>query len=124
MDKLYKVLIGNQSCHGGKYIWSLPSLSNDKWLPGDWNSVDGKLSLCSTGLHVTSKPSLWWKDGCTVYEVQIEGELGGKDEETSKFVYPRVRLISPVKMISIPGGWAIEQDEMKSSGWSDPIKLT
>jgi hypothetical protein len=121
---LYKVLVNGKSCHGGsdKYIWALPSMINNIWTPGEWNVFDGKMVICVSGLHVTEQPSLWWKDGCMVYEVEVDGELGGKDEEKSKFVYSRVRLLRQVKMINIAGGWKIEQNESKSSGWSDPIK--
>lgn len=120
--KFYKVLVGSQSCHGGKYTWDLPSESSGLYTPSIWNTYVAKLELCSKGLHVTTNPSLWWKDGCTVYEVKVEGECGGKDEKKSKFVYPRVQLLRPVKMINIDGGWKIEQDEKKSSGWSEPFK--
>lgn len=117
-EKYYKVLVDGKSCHGGDLIWSLPTENN----PGDWQSVDGKIVLCSNGLHVTTNPVHWWKDGCTVYEVEIDGEIGGRNDEKAKIVVPKVRLIKAVNSLIIDGEWKIIQDESKSSGWSDPIK--
>lgn len=117
-EKYYKVLVDGKSCHGGNLEWSLPTEGK----PGDWHSVDGKIILCQNGLHVTTNPSHWWKDGCTVYEVEIEGEIGGREDSKAKIVVPKVRLLAVVNVIKIDGKWEIIQDESKSSGWSDPVK--
>lgn len=116
--KYYKVLVDGKSCHGGTFTWSLPTED----MPGDWNSVEGAIKLCENGLHVTTNPNHWWKDGCTVYEVEIDGEIGGRDDAKAKIVVPKVRLLVAVKSLMIDGKWTITQDESKSSGWSDPIK--
>lgn len=105
-DKYYKVLVGGKSCHGGDMTWSLPS---DKE-PGEWHAVDGKIVLCQTGLHVTTDPNHWWKDGCSVYEVEIDGEIGGRDDEKAKIVVPKARLLTLVKVLKIDGKWQIEQE--------------
>lgn len=127
----YKVLVGGASCHGGLYMWSLPTVTEHLlgeqgltpiWKAGEWATFDGKTSLCSSGFHVTTNPSLWWKDGCIVYAAEVDG-IGGKDEEKSKIVVARVRLLHAVPMIKIDKGWQIKQDETKSSGWSDPEKV-
>ncbi len=117
-EKYYKVLVDGKSCHGGNLVWSLPTETE----PGDWQSVDGDIVLCQNGLHVTTNPNHWWKDGCTVYEVEIDGEIGGRNDAKAKIVVPRVRLLRAVKSLIIDGEWKIIQDESKSSGWSDPIK--
>ena len=117
-EKYYKVLVDGKSCHGGDLIWSLPTETE----PGDWQEVSGTLILCERGLHVTTNPVHWWKDGCTVYEVEIDGEIGGRNDEKCKIVVPKVRLIKAVNSLIIDGKWEIIQDESKSSGWSDPIK--
>jgi hypothetical protein len=117
-EKYYKVLVDGKSCHGGNLIWSLPTDNK----PGDWHSVDGDIVLCQNGLHVTTNPTHWWKDGCTVYEVEIDGEIGGRDDAKSKIVVPKVRLLTTVELLIIDGKWKIMQDEFKSSGWSDPVK--
>ena|SRR5665213_2758393 len=118
-EKYYKVLVGGKSCHGGSLNWSLPVDGQ----PGDWQSVDGKIVLCQKGLHVTTDPNHWWKDGCTVYEVEIGGEIGGRDDAKAKIVVPKVRLLAAVNSLVIDGKWTIVQDESKSSGWSDPVKI-
>ena len=118
-EKYYKVLVDGKSCHGGDLVWSLPKDGN----PGDWQSVSGKITLCENGLHVTTNPTHWWKDGCTVYEVEIDGEIGGRNDAKCKIVVPKVRLIKAVNSLIIDGEWKIIQDESKSSGWSDPIKV-
>ena len=119
IEKYYKVLVDGKSCHGGNLAWSLPTQDQ----PGDWQSVDGEIILCQKGLHVTTNPTHWWKDGCTVYEVEIDGEIGGRNDEKCKLVVPKVRLIRAVNSLIIDGKWKIVQDESKSIGWSDPIKL-
>lgn len=118
-EKYYKVLVDGKSCHGGTLTWSLPVDGN----PGEWHNVDGKITLCENGLHVTTNPTHWWKDGCTVYEVEIDGEIGGRNDEKCKLVVPKVRLLVAVKSLIVDGKWQIIQDESKSSGWSDPVKV-
>ena len=118
LEKYYKVLVNGKSCHGGKFTWSLPTDDNF----GDWHFVDGDIILCQNGLHVTTDPSHWWKDGCIVYEAEVDGEIGGRDDSKSKIVVPKVRLIKEIKSLIIDGKWKIVQDESKSSGWSNPIK--
>ena len=118
-EQYYKVLVNGKSCHGGDLTWSLPD--GDK--PGDWHEVAGKIVICENGLHVTTNPVHWWKDGCTVYEVEIDGEIGGRNDEKAKIVVPKVRLIRVVNSLIVDGKWQIIQDESKSSGWSDPVKV-
>jgi hypothetical protein len=118
-EKYYKVLVNGKSCHGGNLTWSLPTDNG----PGDWHSVDGKIVICERGLHVTTNPNHWWKDGCTVYEAEIDGEIGGRIDAKAKIVVPRVRLLVPVNSLKIDGKWTIIQDKSKSSGWSDPVKI-
>lgn len=116
--KYYKVLVNGKSCHGGNLVWSLPT----ETAPGEWHSVEGAIILCSNGLHLTSDPNHWWKDGCTVYEAEIDGGIGGRDDSKAKVVVAKTRLLKAVTVIKIDGNWKITQDESRSSGWSDPVK--
>ena len=63
MDKLYKILVDEKSCHGGTLKWSLPQQGK----PGAWHSVEGPLSMCKTGMHLTMAPYQWYSWGCTSY---------------------------------------------------------
>ena len=80
--KLYKVLVDGKSCNGGKLEWSLPTLKGKKWIPGDWHTVEGELSMCSKGIHLTKQPyQFWYKWGCKVFEAEgkeIVSEQEGK----------------------------------------------
>lgn len=116
--KYYKVLVNGKSCHGGNLIWSLPTENAF----GEWHSVEGNIVLCSNGLHLTSDPNHWWKDGCTVYEAEIDGTIGDRDDSKAKVVVAKTRLLKAVSVIKIDGNWKITQDESRSSGWSDPVK--
>jgi hypothetical protein len=90
---LYKVLVAGKSCHGGSLTWSLPKRSGSKWTPGDWHDVP-TVSLCNSGLHLTSLPEAWWKDGATLYEVEAEGVVGNAAD--TKVAAKRVRLLREV----------------------------
>lgn len=118
-EKYYKVLVNGNSCHGGTLAWSLPTANQ----PGEWVAVDGDLALCARGLHVTTNPVHWWKDGCVVYEAEIDGAIAGRNDEKCKIVVPKVRLLRALNSLIIDGEWKIVQDESKSSGWSDPVKV-
>lgn len=122
----YKVLKGGQSCHGGRLTWSLPTS-----IPGEWHEVNGVLSLCQRGLHVTTEPGRWWVDGCEVFLAEYEGVQAPADdrerelaESKAKILARRVRLIRRVEMIEIEKGkWKVRQDESRSSGWADPERV-
>src|SRR5947207_13377532 len=85
-ETYYKILVDGSSCHGGSMKWSLPD--GDK--PGDWHEVPGKISLCSNGLHLTSRPIAWWKHGAEAYLAEV-GEIFGRDKD--KIVTNRARLL-------------------------------
>jgi hypothetical protein len=86
---LYKVLVAGRSCHGGDLAWSLPSNGE----PGSWHEV-ARVELCHSGLHLTSLPEAWWKEGATLYEAEAEGVVG--DDAAEKVAAKRVRLIREV----------------------------
>jgi hypothetical protein len=86
--KLYKVIRGGQSYHGGGFTWSLPK--GDE--PGDWHEHEGPLVLCQSGLHLTWDAPAWWEPGAEVYEVDAEG-LGDSRDDGAKVVARRVRLL-------------------------------
>ena len=86
---LYKVLVGGRSCHGGDLAWSLPADGK----PGDWHEV-ASTKMCERGLHLTSVPEAWWKDGAQLFEAEAEGLSG--DPASTKVVAKRARLVRPV----------------------------
>ena len=92
--KLYKVLVNGESCHGGNMVWDLPKqLKNGKWKPGKWHKVDGAISVCERGLHLTTDPSQWLVGGCSIYEAEARGI---KDWADNKCVCSSARLIKKV----------------------------
>ena len=90
--KLYKVLVGGASCHGGDLRWSLPKREGETWMPGEWHEVEGDLERCSNGLHLTSDPARWWKPNCEIFLVEAE-DFDGDEDEDAKVVARRVRLL-------------------------------
>ena len=93
--RYYKVLVGGRSCHGGEQEWSLP----DGETPGAWISVDGPLSMCSHGLHLTREPARWYKDGAVPYLAEYDGEV--LDDDGDKICCRRVRLLSACKWVDL-----------------------
>jgi hypothetical protein len=89
---LYKVLVDGKSCHGGTMTWSLPSGGK----PGDWHEVD-RVDMCKSGLHLTSVPEAWWKDGAKLFETEAEGVIGNPSD--TKVAAKRVRLVREVSAI-------------------------
>ena len=76
--------------HGGSLQWSLPRDGK----PGDWHEVEGEISLCNRGLHLTDDPAQWWEAGCVVFVAEGDGILGSCDaEHDRKVVCRRARLI-------------------------------
>jgi hypothetical protein len=115
--KLYKVLVDGKSCHGGDLKWSLPKKVNGKWIAGDWHEVKGEISICSSGIHLTSERFNWYKWGCTAYEAEAEDI---KSWEGNKCVCRRARLL---KEIPHPKWW-IETlnwvETLKNIAWLKP----
>ncbi len=95
--KLYKVLVNGKSCHNGNLTWSLPRQKDDgSWEPGEWHEVEGELQLCQRGLHLTWDPIKWAdRPGIEVYEVEAI-DLGDDDEQDSKVVVRKCRLVRAV----------------------------
>ena len=92
--RLYKVLVGGKSCHGGDMEWSLPVQQPDgSWTPGAWHEVEGEIAMCSRGLHLTWEPIRWAKEGIDVHEVEAECVVGPEgDDDGCKVVARRCRL--------------------------------
>ena len=87
---LFKTLLHGASMHGGSLQWSLPRDGK----PGDWHEVEGEISLCNRGLHLTDDPAQWWEAGCVVFVAEGDGILGSCDaEHDRKVVCRRARLI-------------------------------
>ena len=97
--KYYKVLMGDQSCHGGSLTWPLPKDGQ----PGEWVKFEGELDPCCSGIHLTSDPAKWYdQKGLSVYEAEFDG-----DHETcsdDKIVCRNVRLmrlLSPDELANV-----------------------
>ena len=91
---LYKVLVDGKSCHGGELRWSLPKRRGRAWIPGGWHKMQGLLSMCGRGLHLTTKPERWWKPGCAFYAAEGRGKI---QEDASKILFRSARLLSLAK---------------------------
>jgi len=89
---LFKVLDKNgNACHGGSGKWPLPKRGK----PGEWLQVEGELSCCFNGLHLTSDPLRWWKPGARLFVAEADPlELHG--DNSDKAAFRRVHLIDEV----------------------------
>jgi hypothetical protein len=111
--KLYKILVDGKSCHGGNLAWSLPE--GDK--PGEWHTVEDKLKICESGLHLTTERFNWYKWGCTAYEAEAK-DIASWDGD--KCVAKSVRLI---KEVPHPKWWTDTVswvDTLKNISWLKP----
>ncbi len=89
-ETLYKV-VGPQgeSIHGGSLSWSLPK----DGAPGDWTEVTGCLEICARGLHLTSDPVAWMKQGARVFEVETSDPVADAPRDGDKVCVRRARLV-------------------------------
>lgn len=113
--KLYKILENGKSCHGGSLEWSLPNGH-----PSDWQEIKGNLSMCSNGIHLTDKPSKWFRWNCSIFEAEYKGEILW-DKNESKCCVRKARLL---KLINPPTWWIsthefVERD-IPSIQWLKP----
>jgi hypothetical protein len=116
----YKVLVDGKSCHGGNMTWSLPVQQEDgSWLPGDEMRVEGKLSICEHGLHLTTEPDKWWKLRCRYYEAEITGEAGLT--EADKTVVSACRLLREVPVPDYLQRCEALIDEIEGIKWFSQI---
>ena len=95
MNRYFKVLdADNHSCNGGStdLIWSLPVENPDgTWTPGEWMpEVQGDLTLCANGYHVTDIDHLLDWLNATIYEAEPSKEMLKGDD---KVVCRSVRLL-------------------------------
>ena len=80
IPKLYKVLVDGKSCHGGTF----------EWKTGKWYHYRGELKMCSSGFHLTTKPYMWYKQNCEIYEAKAKNI---KEWNEDKCVCSDVKLI-------------------------------
>lgn len=86
--KVYKVLLGDKSCHGGEQVWPLPTADG----PGEWLEFSGDLVPCKKGYHVTTDPLKWYdRSELSVYEAEVDGEIVPCQDDKS--VCRKVRLV-------------------------------
>jgi len=94
--KYYKILVDGKSCNGGDLTWSLPKQDKKgKWTPGKWHKIDDDIVMCSSGIHLTTKPYQWYKWNCICYEA--EPILDGAIHQDDKSVFVGARLLKPVQ---------------------------
>jgi hypothetical protein len=112
-----------RSCHGGTMDWSdyLPRYVYTKecltkpcplkrrgrfhfdacsgckhegtWKPGKWLKHKGALSICQSGIHLTSAPLKWWKNDSRIFQAEFSGSYIHEAEFANKHVFSQVRLI-------------------------------
>ncbi len=116
----FKVLENGRSCHGGSLEWSLP---NGK--PGEWHEVKGPVISCSNGLHLTTKPILWWRSGSTLYEAEYEGDTSVMED---KIAVRRCRLLREVSwddhFVWSSGAHAIKDGERAIASGSATVRAS
>jgi hypothetical protein len=93
--KLYKVLKGNLSFHGGDFEYSLPRKRGRGWKPGNWHEVEGFVKACHNGYHLTTSPFDWFDWGATIYEAEGEGDQSMGAFDSDKIAFRRARLLRP-----------------------------
>ena len=116
---LYKVLIDGKSCHGGNLEWSLSALQPDgSYLPGNWHEVEGEISVCNNGLHLTTNPwGVWMKWTATVYEAEGDGDSDTSEDKTA---FRRARLLRPAP---VPDWWTAAHEfvsNLSEINWLKP----
>ena len=100
--------------------WSLPVQQEDgSWLPGDEMRVEGKLSICEHGLHLTTEPDQWWKLRCRYYEAEITGEAGQTGAD--KTVVSACRLLREVPVPDYLQRCEALIDEIEGIKWFSQI---
>lgn len=99
----YKVLLNGASIHGGSLKWELPNLENGSWVAGKWHKVDGELSICSWGLHLTDEPARWFTSSdCKVYLAEYEIPQDMQREE-DKICVAKCRLVKELNIDELAG---------------------
>lgn len=63
--KLFKVLDGLNSCHGGNHTWTL----------NEWVEVQGELIPCKNGIHLCREEDLVCWLHSDIYEAENDGEI-------------------------------------------------
>ena len=124
MTTYYKVLRRHpdgtlRSCHGGDAVWPEPKkIGYDTWAPGTPVYGHAKSAICSSGIHLTTKPLAW----LTVIPaaVFLAEPLGpGRGTNADKTVFDGARLIEPVEL---PFWWQNVEAfiaEIQSIRWFD-----
>jgi hypothetical protein len=77
--RLFKVLNGLKSCHGGSHTWTI----------GEWVEVSGELIPCENGIHLCREQDLVHWLGKDIYEAEYDGKMV---ETEDKIVVRRARI--------------------------------
>ncbi len=99
-----KVLLNGTNFHGGRpTVWKLPTKTKaGKIVPGAWMPmIRGKLSVCSSGYHLTYAPTNWWRPSaeCKAYLAEYRGALATLDDD--KIAVRSVRLLRELTVIEL-----------------------
>jgi len=87
-----------------KYIHTKGCIANDicpvddcqdcdyqgKWRAGKWYKHDGELSMCNSGIHLTSEPFKWLKRNSRIFSVEHKGQV--LSDNSDKCCFHEVRL--------------------------------
>lgn len=97
---LYKILRSGFSCHGGKYMWSLPTKDYyNEWIPGEWTDPIPDflpLELCATGYHLTNERHLLKWLNQQIFRAEGRG-FDRAYSASDKTVCRQARLLEPIE---------------------------
>jgi len=78
-QKLFKVLDGLKSCHGGNHTWTL----------NEWVEVKGEITPCQNGIHLCREGDLIYWLHSDIYEAEYKGKI---IESDNKVVVRKARI--------------------------------
>ena len=114
---LYKIIVSNQSTHGGTFDWSKHLPKGSK--PGKWTSPVSDVAVCRNGYHLTNNVMRWPKVGMQVYRAEGRGASSTRDDKTA---FESVRLIERADDV-VPDYWRLVEGfvrELPTIPWFKP----
>ena len=117
MTDLYKIIVSNQSTHGGTFDWSKHLPKGSK--PGKWTSPVSDVAVCRNGYHLTNNVMRWPKVGMQVYRAEGRGASSTRDDKTA---FESVRLIERADDV-VPDYWRLVEGfvrELPTIPWFKP----
>ena len=117
MTDLYKIIVSNQSTHGGTFDWSKHLPKGSK--PGKWTSPVSDVAVCSRGYHLTNDVMRWPKVWMQVYRAEGKGDSSTQSDKTA---FESVRLIERADDV-VPDYWRLVEafvQELPTIPWFKP----